>query len=350
MFIVDKDSVRAGLLIFKPIKMPQNLPQGVNSALQSTNIHSAISQYPSQSGGVFPTENFKANQNFEFKNPFSGFQAAQANGGYQAALANRYQTPLSDGYKGALANGYQASSANGYQTPLSNGFGAAPNGGLQIPATAEGFSSLQGQGYPAQSNYKFPSTGSGGSSSAIGVERVPEVAHGHQTYDFPQPANSQEFNRQLADFAGQQAFDNFGGDQHDAASSSEHRVAQPAYKHARLAEAQEPKARRTEPEPAVVARDFFLPTTTKYDDVVDNQRSGYAKKRSAPKHPEPSSASVEASSSSSSQESIVPLKYHDNTSVEDQARLKQTVQRFFSMLQKQPCKYILHTVTPRSNV
>lgn len=340
--VVEKDSVRAGLLIFKPIKMPQNLPQSGNSALHSAIVQNAFSQRPTQSGGVFPSSNFKTN--FDFKSLFPAFQAAAqtANGGHpqQSALqANGYQSPPQPN------NGYQA-------TPVANGY--KPTNGFQTPQTAGGFPSFQDQGYsatlqqnagyPAQSDYRYPPTGSG---SAAGAEHVPGQGYGLQNFDFAPMPSSQEFNQQLAELAGeqhsqqQQAFDGFGGgDQHNSASSSEDRVVRPAsYKHLKLqAEAPKPKAR---PESSRVAENYFLPTTVAYDDV-DAERAGYAKKRSAPNRSRElltDSAEPSSSSSSSSRESIVPLKYNDGSSAEDQARLKQTVQRFFSMLQKQPCKY-----------
>lgn len=194
--------------------------------------------------------------------------------GYQNAFS-AFQTPQTP-------NGYQVSQSNEYQAPPPVGYSPSP-GYL-----------TQGSGYPA--------TGSA-------VER--NAGPGLHNYNFQQAANGQELDRQSARQQSSYSPENYGGDQSD----SNERVAQPSYAYTRHSDA---------PEQMTAA------TTTK--DGGDDDRA-YARKRNAPEFDDLATVVT-----SSTQDSLVPLKYHDDSSAEDQSRLKQTVQRFFKMLQKQRCE------------
>lgn len=288
--LADKDSVRAGLLIFKPIQMPQSLPGG-NSASQS--IQQIFGQQSQSTGGF--SGSFKSSQpGFGFQNSgFPGFQGAAA----------------------ASVNGFQSSQANNRFLPQ------------QVPNYL-----TQNSGYPGFAGFsQFPANSGGNGGESVSVERIPSQGFGLNEFNFNQQSNSQqEFNRQAAaGFPGQQlqlpsySQENFDADQHDSASDSEEHIAQPTYKRANKVE--KPKqTKKTTTEADDFPADFFLPTTAAT--YEDKSGEGTAKKRSAPKKDDQESR-------------IVPLKYHDDSKPEDQARLKQTVQRFFSMLQKQRCKY-----------
>lgn len=296
--------------------MPQSLP-GSTAATQS--IQQMLSQRPTQSNGIRPTE-FKTFQSTGFQNSFAGFQ-----GPTQAS-----------GFQGTQVNGFQGAQTGGFQEAQSGGYPGPQTGGYQLPQ-ADGYSTYQNPGYQAPtSQYRFPVPNGGGDS----VEQIPSQGYQLQSFEFQQPASSQEFEQQLAAFSGQQPQqgfsqeNNYGSDQHDSASSSEERVVKPTAVRGR--QATRPKQMAADRFPG----DFFLPTTVRYSgedsgsgesDVLAAVRS---KKRSAPKKDDSDSAP-------SSGESIVPLKYHHGSNEEDQARLKHTVQRFFSMLQKQHCEYTI---------
>jgi hypothetical protein len=307
---VDKDGVRAGLVIFKPIKMPQSLP---GSTAASQSIQQMLGQQSSQSNGIRPTDT-KTLQNTGFQNPFPGFQGAQTSGS-QGTQGNGFQGGAqTSGNQGAYSGGYQLPQSGGYQLPQAEGYSGYQNPGYQVPNT----------------QYRLPVTG-GGSDS---VEQIPSQGYQLQSFEFQQPANSQEFNQQLTAFSGQQLQpdfsqeNNYGSDQHDSASTSEERVSEP------LRKATKSKQKAVDRFPG----NFFLPTTVNYsgEDSGSGESDGFAavrsKKRSVPKKDHSDIVPQ-------SQDSIVPLKYHDSSNEEDQARLKHTVQRFFSMLQKQHCKY-----------
>lgn len=216
------------------------------------------------------------------------------------------------------SNGFQTgpSAVNGYQGSLTDGFSSFPV-------------------------YKFPTTG-----GESGVEQSQEYGGGLQNFDFQQqPTTSLEFNRQLAAAASKfanhqqhvssysQEMNNYNGggddDQNHSASSPEEHVAQATYKHV-VKRVEKPKS-ITESDD--LASGFFAPTMSTYQD--HEIPSGYTKKRSALKHDD----HLSAATASSFGANIVPLKYNDDsTNPEHQAKLKQTVQRFFSMLQKQRCE------------
>lgn len=290
----DKDSVQAGLLIFKPIKMPaQNVPAGGNLVASQSTVSSqqAIGQRPSQQqlGGAFNPAEFKTpQQGFGFQKQFpAGFEANAQSFEYSPDLSHGYQTPNFDYQASSL--GYQAQNL-GYQAP---NMGYPPNGGNSAEQ-------ITGHGY-------------GG---------------GLPNFDFQQPANSQELGQQLAAISGQQlqqasfSQENFGGDQRDLASgAADERTAQPSYKRASLAVNPKrgvPGSTVSERFSATAGPSSTPSVTTGFGDG----ESAKTKKRNAPLPP-------------SHGDVIVPLKYHDESTAEDQARLKQTVQRFFSMLQKQ---------------
>ncbi|XP_022180033.1 glutenin, high molecular weight subunit PW212 [Myzus persicae] len=320
----DKDSVHAGLLIFKPIKMPvQNVPAAGNLVTSQSTASSqqAIGQRPSQQlgAGAFNPSSFKT--------PQQGF-------GFQKPFPNRFQSDvLSEEYSPDLSPGYQAPDI-GYQAPnlgyqaQNPGFQAqnlgfqAQNPGFQ--AQNPGFQA-QNPGFQASNlGYQAPNLGQqapnlGYPSNGGSAEQT--AGHGFggglQNFDFQQPANSQELGQQLAAISGQQlqqtsfSQESLNDDQRDLGSGVDERMAQPSYK--RVSQAVNTKRGGSgsigQSTPSVTA-DF------------SNGDEAKTKKRSAPLPP-------------SHVDEIVPLKYHDDSTAEDQARLKQTVQRFFSMLQKQ---------------
>lgn len=280
-------------MIFKPIKMPaQNVPTSSNSAAATQTTSSSqqqvIGQHPSQQQGLGaynPTDFKTTQQSSGFQKPFaSGFQEDVQSGGYsQYSGPNSYQVP-DLGYQSANL-GYQSANL-GYQTP----------------------------------NIGYPSNG--GSS---------EQMAGPPIFDFQQPANSQEFGQQqqqLAAFPGQQqqqvsfSQESYEG---DSSSGADERMAQPSYKRAHLA-VKRGNAPVTERLVAV------NPSRTQVTAAAGYGGDGAkTQKRSASLPLPPSRDDV-----------IVPLKYHDDSTAEDQARLKQTIQRFFSMLQRQRCKYTIY--------
>lgn len=284
---VDKDSVHAGLLIFKPIKMPvQNVPTGGNlaSSQSTASTQQVIGQRPSQQlSGAFNPTDFKTSpqQGYGFQKQFpAGFQA----------------NAQSEEYLPYLSPGYQAQNF-GYQTP-----------NLGYPLNVGSAEQVAGQSYN----------------------------NGLQNFDFQQPANSQELGQQLqaAISAGQQlqqpsfSQESYNSDQPDLTSGTDERIAQPSYKHASLAvnpKRSVPAGPSLAERLSAAAAQSKSPVITSYG---DDGEAAKTKKRSAPLPP-------------SHADAIVPLKYHDDTTAEDQARLKHTVQRFFSMLQTQRCKYLL---------
>lgn len=274
----NQESVRAGLLIFKPIKSPQTLPSG--SSIESQSMRQTSDRRPVQ----FP-------QTGGLQNMFPGLQQAMSQ-----------------------ANGFQTGQpSSGYQGSLINGFSSHPS-------------------------YKFPATGYG-----VSVEQSQE--YGLQDFDFQQqPATSLEFGRQLVaaatKFANpqQQAssysneMNNDSGDDqsHSATNLDEHVAQTSPQRHANRME--KPKLMT---ESDGLPAEFFLPTTTTYGHY--DVPSGYTKKRNAPKLNDDGPTATATSLGAS----IVPLKYdEDLTNPEQQAKLKQTVQRFFNMLQKQRCECI----------
>ncbi|XP_001944996.2 uncharacterized protein LOC100168723 [Acyrthosiphon pisum] len=292
----DKDSVHAGLLIFKPIKMPvQNVPTAGNVvASQNTGSpQQAIGQRPSQQlGGAYIPAKFKTpQQGFGFQKQFpAGFQGD--------VLSDEYSQDLSPGYQ-VPDFGYQAPNL-GYQAQ--NPVYQVPNPGYQVSNLGH---QAPNPGYPSNGGSAEQTAGHGYSG-------------GMQNFDFQQSAISQELGQQLAAISGQQlqqatfSQESLNSDQHDLASGVDvdERMAQPSYK--RASQAINPKrgvSGSTGPSTPSVTADF------------DDGEGTKTKKRSAPLLP-------------SHGDVIVPLKYHDNTTAEDQARLKQTVQRFFSMLQQ----------------
>ncbi|XP_060833558.1 uncharacterized protein LOC132917053 [Rhopalosiphum padi] len=272
----DKDSVHAGLLIFKPIKMPvQNVPTGNNLGLSQGTVSSqqVIGQRPSQQLGVGfnPTDLKTPQQGYGFQKQFpAGFQA----------------NAQSEEYSQYLNPGYQAQNF-GYQ---------APN--LGYPLNSGSAEQIAGQSY----------------------------SNGLQNFDFQQPANSQELGQQLAAISGQQlqqpsfTQEGYSGEQRDLVSGADERVAQPSYKRASLVVSPKRSVSGStlSERLAIAAEQSKSPVSAGYDDG----EGAKTKKRSAPLPP-------------SHEDVIVPLKYHNDSTADDQARLKQTVQRFFSMLQKQ---------------
>lgn len=279
--------MRAGLLIYKPVKSPQTT---ANSAESNIRQIIGLNQTPTQS-----------TQNYGFlQNMFSGLKMySQNNGAHGTQSADGHQTAHP-------ADGYSP-----YQNP----------------------SYLQSNGLSSQGAYQFPISGSGSSSSSS-VEQIQNQDFRHPSnYNFQQPISSHDFNQQFAArYPGgshaysQDMHNSFGSDQHNSASNSEDHVVPSTFKHAYLAE--KPKQKNKS---AGFTSDFFIPSTTGHS-VESTSR--YSKKRSAPKSDDDLS-----SADTITQDSIVPLKYHDDSSPESQAKLKHTVQQFFSLLQKNHCKY-----------
>lgn len=228
------------------------------------------------------------------------------------------------------------SQSNGYQ-------GAQPVGGYQTGQSMNGYSLyqnpslMQTSGLSSQGAHQFPATGTGSGSSSS-VEQIQSQEFGQlPNYNFQQPLSSQEFNQQMV-----AAFpvshtpfthdmnNNFGSDLHNSASNTDDHFVPSAFKSGYLVEKPKQKVKS-----GLYASDYFMSTTKGYG---SDEPSKYSKKRSAPKVDNRSS--TEAPSHG---DSIVPLKYHDDMNPENQAKLKQTVERFFSMLQKNPCKSIHFT-------
>jgi len=277
----------------------QNVPVASNLvASQSTaSSQQATGQRPSQQlGGSFnPAGSKTPQQGFGFQKQFpAGYQAAAQSNEYSPNLSPGYQAP-DFGYQ-APNLGYQAQNL-GYQ---------APNLGYQAPNL----------GYQAPNfGYQVPNGGSAEQTAGQGF------GGGLHNFDFQQPANSQEFGQQLAAISGQQvqqlsfSQESLNDDQRDLTSGVDERMAQPSNKRA----SQVVNSKRA------VSGSTGQSTPSVTADFGDGE-GVKTKKRSAPLPP-------------SRDDVIVPLKYHDDSTAEDQARLKQTVQRFFSMLQKQRCKY-----------
>ncbi|XP_027849457.2 uncharacterized protein LOC114129034 [Aphis gossypii] len=294
----DKDSVHAGLLIFKPIKMPvQNVPTGGNlaSSPSTASTQQVIGQRPSQQlSGAFNPTDFKTppQQLSGAFNPTDFKTSPQQGYGFQKQFPAGFQANAqSEEYLPYLSPGYQAQNF-GYQTP-----------NLGYPLNVGSAEQVAGQSYN----------------------------NGLQNFDFQQPANSQELGQQLqaAISAGQQlqqqpsfSQESYNSDQPDLTSGTDERIAQPSYKHASLAvnpKRSVPAGPSLAERLSAAAAQSKSPVITSYG---DDGEAAKTKKRSAPLPP-------------SHADAIVPLKYHDDTTAEDQARLKHTVQRFFSMLQTQ---------------
>lgn len=284
----------------------QNVPAAGNLvASQSTaSSQQAIGQRPSQQlGGPLNPANFKTpQQGFGFQKQFpAGFQSD--------VLTDEYSLNSSPGYQ-VPEFAYQAPNL-GYQAQ--NPVYQAPNFGYQVPNLGNQALNIGNQ----ELNIGYQSNGGGSAEQTAGNG----YGGGLQNFDFQQPANSQELGQQMAAISGQQlqqpsfSQESLNGDQHDLASGVDERMAQPSYK--RASQVVYPKrgvSGSTGPSTSSVTKDF------------DDGEVAKTKKRSAPLPP-------------SHGDVIVPLKYHDDSSAEDQARLKQTVQRFFSMLQRKRCKY-----------
>lgn len=280
--------MRAGLLIYKPIKSPQTTTSSVESNIRQII---GLNQTPTPSS-----------QNYGFlQNMFSGLKTYSQNNGLHG-------TQSTDGHQTAQSDGYTP-----YQNP----------------------SYLQNNGLSSHSAYQFPMTGSGSSSSSI--EQIQNQEYRHPTnYNFQQPISTHDFNQQFAarypgsHVYSQDIHNSFGSDQHNSASNSEDHIVPSTFKHTYLGEKTKQKNKSTG-----LTSDFFIPSTTGHSIEVSSR---YSKKRSAPKSDEELS-----STDTIAQDSIVPLKYHDDSSPENQAKLKHTVQQFFSLLQKNHCKYTLNT-------
>lgn len=263
-----------------------------------------------QSGGPTPTA---------VQRPPAAAAAVAAASAYPGA---DYKNPQGTGYQNAFA-GYEIGGGGGYQT-------AGATNGFRIPQTGGGggggYSPFQDPGFAAAAavtaGYRFPATGGGGG----GEQLSPDQAYALHNYDFSQLAASQEYGRQPG-FPSQPApysLENFGERPDSAASGSdEHR---PEARHGvpgkRTGESRFPAAAAT-----AADADFFLPPAVAGSAEQPNGRG----------------ASDDRRDSYAGGDSIAPLKYHsDSSSAEDQARLKETVQRFFSMLQKKPCERQIH--------
>lgn len=326
---VDKDAIKAGLLFFKPIKMPQTLPLSAAAALSvrgGPQQHPVAGQRPLQPIDAFP---LASSLKTGIQSAFNRFQAASlANSG------GNHQAPPPTGN-----GGYQQSA------PVAGGFQTAPQ------TYASGYSPfLQdvAAGYPGQSaEYnRFPANGGGSVENG-----PPGQGYAHPNFaEFPQVPGSQELDRQHSEYPDprpqqerQPAFDsreNFGGDQHESASASEEHVMEPVYKHSRYRAHPKPVESQASEEagsrfPGPV---YFQPTTAaSYPYGGEGPGAEYPRVRSAA---DDHGLSTRSASPASSRDSAVPspLRYHNDTSEEEQARLKETVHRFFAMLKKQSCE------------
>lgn len=187
---------------------------------------------------------------------------------------------------------YQVSQSNEYQVPS------------QVSYSSD-------TGYPAQGS-GYPVTGS------VGERNEDQRFLNH---NIQQAANGQQLDRQLTHHESYSS-DNYSGDQ---TNSNEH-AEQPSYAYSHHSEMPEQMSLPTNPERFSV--DHSFPTTTKYS---SDDHSAYARKRNAPKFDELVTVT-------STEDSLVPLEYLNDSGAKEQSRLKQTVERFFKMLQKQPCE------------
>ncbi|VVC30889.1 Hypothetical protein CINCED_3A011196 [Cinara cedri] len=293
---LEKDTVRAGLLLFKPIKLPHGTTGGGSSAFQNSGLEHLFSQRPADVGKIFSLQNYKtaaSQETINLPSPFPGFQGTptQNGGGYSS-----YQAPT---YVMQQNTGYPSQGADYPQFPP-NSAGGTSDSGERVSAAPNQYNGYGFQGYKSQ-------------ESTIGQELGSQTGggfSGHQLQSYSQEN---------------------GYDQNESASVSQEHDAQATYTVSRSAESpRKPKpsntgAAFTKSERFVA--DFFLPTTPK----DNSDRHTYTKKRSVAKNGELATLeSVEPAS-------IVPLTYDSDTSraAEEQAKLKQTVQRFFSILQQQ---------------
>ncbi|XP_050424893.1 uncharacterized protein LOC126836001 isoform X2 [Adelges cooleyi] len=157
------------------------------------------------------------------------------------------------------------------------------------------------------------------------VGQLPAVNNEFQNlaYSLGNQINGQAFGQQLGGFPVPALSQEHFGDQfHSASDSREHVVEQ---SHQNFFSDEMPfKKETSNKKPEKLTSSFFTPTvsTTDEDEFLEENESNV---RSVVHEREISTAARETD--------IVPLKYPNDSSPEDQARLKQTVQRFFNMLQ-----------------
>lgn len=252
-------------------------------------------------------------------------QNLQQNGGPSPGAAQRPPAAVAAGpyagadYKNAPSTGYQNAfeTGGGYQT-------GGPANGFRMPQIGVGgYPPFPDPGFAAAAavtaGYRFPAAAAGGGEH-LSPGQQPYALH---DYDFSQLAGSQEFGQQQQltqpGFPAQPySLENFGERPDSAASGSDEHAARHAVPGKRPGESRFP------------ADDFFLQPTAAAADGSVERPSG----RGAPD---------DRRDSHSDGDGIAPLTYHsDSSGAEDQERLKQTVQRFLSMLQKKPCERQIH--------
>lgn len=292
---VDKESVRAGLLLFKPIKLPQTFPGGGSSPFQSSGLQHFFSHQPAEKGKIYPQHDYQmplSQETVVHPNTFLRFQETPSStgGGYTS-----YQTPT---YPTQQDTGYSSQAADYVPYPPADG--SSSDSGERVSASPNHNNNYLYQGYKTQDS----------------------------------TATGQEFgSHEGGGFSGQQRQQSYphenGYDQNGSASVSQEHGERATYTVSRNAEI--PARNSVRPNTAIFTKserfagEFFLPTTPKYN----NDRPMSSIKRSVPKGDDlVSVGSVEPAS-------IVPSKNHNDLSraAEEQDKLKQTVQRFFSLLQ-----------------
>lgn len=308
--IVDKEAVRAGLLLFKPIKLPQTFPGGGNSPFQSSGLQHFFSHQPAETGKIFPQHDYQtpvSQETIGHPNTFLRFRKTPTStgGGYTS-----YQTPT---YPTQQDTGYSSQAADYVPYPPNDGISS--DSGERVSVTPNHHNNYRSQGYKTQEST---------------VTSEGQEFGSHEGGGFSGQQQQQQQQQRQQSYPHENSYD-----QNDSASMSQEHGEQVAYTVIRSAE--NPARNPIRPNTATFTKserfagDFFLPTTPKYN----NDRPVSSIKRSVPKGDDlVTVGSVEPAS-------IVPSKYHSDSSraAEEQDKLKQTVQRFFSLLQQQRCKY-----------
>lgn len=290
-FLVGKDTIRAGLLLFKPIKLPQTVPGGSRSvAFQNSGLEHLFIKRPSKAGTIIPQQHFKtpSSQDIaDFPMPFPKF----------------LNTPTTAGEE-----------YSSYPLPT---YVAQQNTGQQLHTLA--------------AYQPFPPNGDDGSSD-IGEQASVSPPAGHDNYGFlgyksqESVAGREDGSQETDVFSGnqQQSYrQDSGYDQNDSASVSQERDSQATNTVDRNAE------KSIKPNTAAYTKRFVSELFVTPTPKRDNDQPTSSIKRSVPKNDHqlttPTHGSVESSS----------IKYDSNSSrvTDEQDALKQAIQRFLSLLQ-----------------
>lgn len=311
MVLVDKDSVQAGLLIFKPIKMHQNGALAGNG-LHSNNMRQIFNDQRPQT--------FTSNPNLVTESTGGSYKSHTTsfptrNPGYQGQSA---------GYQGQ-SGGYQGHSAEFQDQPA----------GFPFQDFGNGFSSQQNVvGYPTQQYSGYPVAQQPGAYQVPpgSAEQISSLGYTLQGFNLQQLAGhgfGNQFQNQgnPSPYSAETSYT----DQNNAAASELiERVAQSAHKNVLSAETP-----RKTIDADSKADGFSIGASRPASAQVRDDEQAFTKKqhqRSVPKR---------ADDDVPFQTKIVPSNYRNSeSSAEDQEKLKKTVQKFFNLLEKHRCKYI----------